>query len=179
MDGGPMIRAKSSIEAMRISRDQERALLSDIPAGEPPRADSPTPSDAGPGIHGKERNESPPAPLCDDTTSLRLDQTGQQVERVRNILQIAGFLCLCLLCWLIGGIVAERGIHLNGAGPSRAGWWLRQEGSERSRDAQPASGRERANEGRLAHDEGHRSTPVKWIPLVAEINGGGGNTPKT
>lgn len=90
-----MIRAKSSIEAMRLSRDQERAPLSGVPADESSRPGSATPSGGGPGIQAGERKQSPPAPLCDGTTSLRLNRTGQQVERARNVLQGAGLCCLC------------------------------------------------------------------------------------
>lgn len=91
-----MIRARSNIDATRLSRDQERAHLSDVPAGDPPRADSATRTDRAPGVQERERKESRPAPLCDGTTSLRLDERGQQVEQARNALQIAG---TCLLLW--------------------------------------------------------------------------------
>jgi hypothetical protein len=107
-----MIRARSSIDATRRSGDQERAPLSGVPTDLPPRPDSAIRVDGAPGIQGGERVKSPPAPLCNSTTSLRLDQTGQRVERVRNILQIAGVLCLGPLCWLIGGIV----VAINGGG---------------------------------------------------------------
>jgi hypothetical protein len=89
-----MIRARVSIDATRLSRDQERARLSEVPAGEPPRTDSAMRTDRVPGIQERKRKKSPPAPLCDGTTSLRLDQRGQRVERVRNALLIAGVCCL-------------------------------------------------------------------------------------
>jgi hypothetical protein len=89
-----MIQKGLGIEAMRVSGDQEHAPLSDVSAGEPPRPDSAMRTDGVPGIQGGERKKSCPAPLCDSTISLRLDQTGQRVEQVRNILQIAGHGCL-------------------------------------------------------------------------------------
>ncbi len=85
-----MTRARSNIDATRLSRDQQRSPLRDEPAGKPPLADAATRIERLPGIPGTERKKSPPAPLCDGTTSLRLDEGGQQVERVRNALQIAG-----------------------------------------------------------------------------------------
>jgi hypothetical protein len=108
-----MIQKGLGIKAMRLSRDQERAPLSDVPAGEPPRPDSAMRTDGVPGIQGGERKESPPAPLCDGTTLLRLDQKGQRVERARNILQIAGFGCLTphvtTPCVLAGWLRCETG----------------------------------------------------------------------
>jgi hypothetical protein len=89
-----MIRVRSSTDATRLSRDQEHAHLSDVPAGEPPRVTSVVRPDRVPDIRETERKKSPPAPLCDGTTSLRLDERGQQVERVRNALQIAGTVLL-------------------------------------------------------------------------------------
>jgi hypothetical protein len=91
-----MIRVRSSTDATRLSRDQERAPLGDVPPGEPPRATSAMRADRVPGIWETERKKSPPAPLCDRTTSLRLDERGQQVERVRNALQTAGTYLLLL-----------------------------------------------------------------------------------
>jgi hypothetical protein len=58
-------------------------------------------------------SRTPPAPLCDSTTSWRLDQTGQRVEQVRNILQIAGHGCLTphvtTPCVLAGWLRCETG----------------------------------------------------------------------
>jgi hypothetical protein len=99
-----MIRARSSVDATRLSRDQERSPLGDIHPGEPPRATSAIHTDRVPGIRETERKKSPPAPLCDGTTSLRLDERGQQVERVRNALQTAGT-CLLLLSPAVAWIV--------------------------------------------------------------------------
>lgn len=106
-----MIRARSSIDATRLSRDQMRVPPSDPPAGEPPRADSAMRPDRVPRIQEMERKKSPTAPLCDDTTSLRLSQAGQRVERFRIILQATGNSTICL-SGLIGGIVAA----INGGG---------------------------------------------------------------
>jgi hypothetical protein len=100
-----MIWAKTSIAAMPKSPAQKRASLSDGSAVEPPRPGSQMRPDRVPGTQGGERKKSSPAPLCDSTTSLQLDQTGQRVERTRNKLRVAGHSCLCF-GWLLGAIVA-------------------------------------------------------------------------
>lgn len=99
-----MIRARLSIVATRLSRDHARAPLVDLPASEPPRADSAMRSDRVPEMRDTERKKSPPAPLCDGTTSLRLDERGQRVERVRIALQVAGTCLLPLspaVAWIV------------------------------------------------------------------------------
>jgi hypothetical protein len=50
-------------------------------------------------------SRTPPAPLCDGTSSLRLDERGQRVERVRRFLLGTGLCCVTFFFWL-GGIVA-------------------------------------------------------------------------
>jgi hypothetical protein len=60
--------------------------------------------DRVPSTRERERKKSPPAPLCDGTTSLRLDDRGQQVEQVRNALQTAGT-CLLLFSPAVAWIV--------------------------------------------------------------------------
>jgi hypothetical protein len=108
-----MIRARSGIDATLLSRDQERARLSDLPTDDASRADAATRTDRAPGIQERERKKSPPAPLCDGTTSLRLDERGQRVERVRNALLTAGVCCLVsfgLVGWVVT-VISGGGEH--------------------------------------------------------------------
>jgi hypothetical protein len=69
--------------------------------------------DRAPITRERERKKSPPAPLCGDTNSLRLDQAGQRVEQLRRVLLATGLWSfnLCFFVGMIAAIISGGGQH--------------------------------------------------------------------
>jgi hypothetical protein len=113
-----MTPGKARVDATPPSRPEDRTSpVSRLRIGEVSRCRATTQPCAALSIDQHERQASSPAPLCDDTTSLRLDQHGQQAERVRNLLSAAGGYCIGF-SWFLFVIVSA----IKGDGEQSGDW---------------------------------------------------------